>query len=96
MITAENITDAQIREAWETCGNCITGRQLMVALAEPFPWGEYPSAAETHKARARVAHVLNTRDAIIAEHRETFGRDPSPEALKRGIGTALLLDGARS
>lgn len=61
MITAETITDEQIRELWGSKPNAITGRTLMVALSEPFPWGEYPSAEETHKARARCAEILNAR-----------------------------------
>lgn len=63
MITADTITDEQIRGLWSGRPNAITGRQLMIALGEPFPWGEYPSAEETRSARARCAEILNARIA---------------------------------
>jgi hypothetical protein len=60
VITADTITDDQIRDVWRSRGP-ITGRTLMIALGEPFPWGEFPSAEETRKARARCAEILNAR-----------------------------------
>lgn len=60
-LTAETITDEQIRELWSTPHNGITGRILFIALGHQFPWGEFPSAEETRAARARCAEILNAR-----------------------------------
>lgn len=60
-LTADTITDEQIREVWQVHPNGITGRTLMVALGEPYPSGEYPSVDEIRTARARCAEILNAR-----------------------------------
>ena len=60
-VTGETITDEQIRELWKHGGNAITGRTLFIALGEPFPWGEYPSADEIARGRALCAESWNAR-----------------------------------
>ena len=61
MITADTITDEQVRSVWALGGNLISGRELMNALSEPLPSGEYPSPDEVREARARCAEILNAR-----------------------------------
>ncbi len=60
-ITADTITDEQVKSVWSLPGNLITGRVLMDALGEPLPSGEYPSPDEIRAARARCAAILNAR-----------------------------------
>lgn len=62
MITADTITDEQIRALWHDCANAITGVELMDALGLEYgPCMRKPTAAETTKARARCAEILNAR-----------------------------------
>jgi hypothetical protein len=61
VITADTITDEQVKSVWALGGNLITGRQLMDALSEPLPSGEYPTPTEVREARARCAEILNAR-----------------------------------
>lgn len=61
-LTAETITDEQIRKLWRMNAG-LTGRTLMIALGEPFAWGEFPTADEQRAARARCAEILNARRA---------------------------------
>lgn len=77
-LTADTITDAQIRALWKAGGNAISGRTLMIALAEPFPWGDYPSAEEIRVAREICAEVLNKRTRHIASI------EADAESLQRG------------
>ncbi len=62
MVTAETITEKEIREVWSSHPNAITGRTLMVALREPNPSGELPSDDDVRAARARCAEVMNRRE----------------------------------
>lgn len=58
-VTSETITDEQIRVVWSFGTNAVTGRTLMVALSEPWPSGEYPTADEIRTARALCADAWN-------------------------------------
>lgn len=62
MITADTITDEQIRELWSTQPNAITGVTLMEALGlEHWPRMRKPTPAEIRAARARCAEIINAR-----------------------------------
>lgn len=61
MLTADTITDEQIRELWRWPSNAITGRLLFTALGEPVGFAEAPTAEEIRAARARCAELLNAR-----------------------------------
>lgn len=62
-VTPETLTDEIIRDAWSTCPNSFTGRDLMAALGEPYPMGAYPSAEVISMARQRICDVINARRA---------------------------------
>jgi hypothetical protein len=59
MLTADTITDDQIRELWEYC--IRTGRHLMLETASTALTSKRKSAKR--EARARCAEILNARAA---------------------------------
>lgn len=61
MITADTITDEQIRSCWTEFHNAITKRELMAALREPVRDGHNWDDADVMAARARCAELLNAR-----------------------------------
>jgi hypothetical protein len=64
-VTAETITDEQIKALWEEGTNTINGATLMDALgAEWGPCMRKPSLDETRTARAHCAEILNARLAM--------------------------------
>lgn len=59
-VTAETITDEQIRQLWSLNPAGITGRTLFVAFGEPYPSGECPSLEEVSQARKVLADAWNS------------------------------------
>lgn len=59
-VTAETLTEAQIKELWLFGGNLISGRTLFIALGESVG-GRRPSSEEILAARERCAAAWNTR-----------------------------------
>jgi len=65
-VTAETITDEQIRALWRVAGNEMTGPILMAALNTPYVINKRErgwTRAEVRTARARCADILNARSA---------------------------------
>lgn len=95
-LTADTITRAQIAEAWsdDRLLNLIRAVDLAAAMDERIAPAGKPSWSEeqVRAARERIAHVINTRDEIIAAHVSMFGAEPSVEAVRRGVQTALAID----
>lgn len=63
MITAESITDDEVRSVWTDFHNAITGRELMAALREPLWDGHVWPDEEVAEARTRCAQLLAARKA---------------------------------
>ena len=61
VVTADTITDEEIRELWSRGDNAITGRTLFIALGEAVGGFYTPSADEIREARARCAEIWNAR-----------------------------------
>jgi hypothetical protein len=60
MVTADTITDEQIRQVWHDYPNEITARQLMCALNEKLLLQPGWTKQEIRDARALCAEILNT------------------------------------
>lgn len=66
MITADTITDEQIRSLWQQGANAISGRELMDALGLEYgPCMRKPTTDETRAARARCAEIINGQKGSI-------------------------------
>ncbi len=61
MLTAETITDEQIRELARTSYNTMWTRECLIALGEVTTVNN--PEADRAEARARCAEILNTRSA---------------------------------
>lgn len=63
-ITAENITDKQIRELFQEDRSFTRALLVETALGQAMgPGFRHPTAGEIREARARCAEILNARGA---------------------------------
>ena len=81
MITADTITDEQIKALWSSDPpSGISGRELMDALGLEYG-PRKPTADETRAARALCAEIINARDITDAQIRELRVSEQIDQAL---------------